>query len=204
MEDACRKSGRGEQTVKNLRKILELAPEVQKAIEKGEIAYTSAIKLEGLSREKQREHLKELKEEGKGSTLREKDSEEGKGNEEEKDKKPPLRGTRAPSKKVLRSMIADMEGQENLIHQSFCTALKFATGDIDLEETVASIERLVEEWSAIKFHQDASGPEEDPEFEEDPESVEVSELEEDPESTPTESSLLQDISEISETISGES
>lgn len=64
------KFGCNKETVKNRLKLLELDHEVHKAIEKGDINVTAALKLHGLSPADQREKLKELKEQMRSSADR--------------------------------------------------------------------------------------------------------------------------------------
>lgn len=146
LQIAAKAVGKDEDTVRDYIKLLVLDHQVQKAVQKGEVPYTRAIKLHGLSREEQRASLKEYKEQGGGSK-----KEKSKKKAARDKGKPTLRGTQAPSKYALREVAASAEAaSDSLIYRVFVVALKFAAGDLNKEETEKAVGNLEKEYAAIQ------------------------------------------------------
>lgn len=144
MEDCVDALGKGEQTVRNYLKLLELDSKVQEAVRKGDYPYTKALKLHGLSREEQNSRLSEANEADQAPEGPQEAGEEGEKKERKPRKKAAIRGTQAPSKKTLRAFASKLEGSESKVKLAFRAALLFAVGDMNLEETQTLIDSLCE------------------------------------------------------------
>lgn len=85
-------------TIKNWRKLIELAPKVRKAVAAGEIAPSAAIQLHGMEKDDQVKELKKLK---KGA------SKNGKAKVTTRAAKKATGKTTAPGKRVLKKLVED-------------------------------------------------------------------------------------------------
>lgn len=132
---AARALGKGVQSLKLYLKLLDLAPEVQEAVRRGDLAMSAALELVKLERDDQKAELSKLFEGGEKPTA-------ANVNAVVRAKKSGEEASAAPSKRLLHKLLADQEAAEVLSAADAVKVLRWSLGELPARNIAGLVDAI--------------------------------------------------------------